>query len=353
MGNLIMDTSGALYGTTASGGDNAGGPAGTVYKLKHNLTTGNWDMTVLHDFCSTYDSTGKICTDGNKPQAGLTYAGAATGALWNKSTPLFGMTAMGGSGKDGDGAIFKLQPTVSGIVTGPSSFTFSVIHNLGDQSYTCSMNHVPCDIYNDNMTGGYSGVTVDASGYLYGAANLGGLYGLGGIFKMTSSGGSYAVIHDFCDDAPHCTKGEEPKQPVTVDSSGNVFGATIFGGNGQGIVYELPGGSDPISVLYSFCPGGGSCSDGFQPSLGGGLILQSNGDFYGTTSGGGANGAGVIFKLSGSTQTDLHDFCSPSMCSNDGGQPIGGMSQDSAGNYYGVTEGGGTTGRGSIWEYTP
>src|SRR5581483_2420266 len=90
--------------------------------------------------------------------------------------------------------------------------------------------------------------------------------------------------------------------------------------------------------------------DGKGPS--GSLVLANDGNFYGTTTQGGANQNGTVFKLTSAGKlTTLYSFCSSSNCP-DGSLPLAGLIQGANGNLYGVTEGGGSTGFGTIFEIT-
>src|ERR1039458_10179428 len=112
-----------------------------------------------------------------------------------------------------------------------------------------------------------------------------------------------------------------------------------------------------LTTLYSFCSqGGGNCTDGELPA---GLVQATNGDFYGTTSSGGANvapngaSAGTIFKITPSgTLTTLYSFCSQSGCT-DGYVPDAGLVQATNGDFYGTTWGGGVNGEGTVLRITP
>jgi len=93
-------------------------------------------------------------------------------------------------------------------------------------------------------------------------------------------------------------------------------------------------------VLYNFCSGGTPCTDGQNPY--GGLVQDSAGNLYGTTQGGGAGGGGTVFKLDISgNETVLYSFCSVGSSCVDGASPNAGLIQDSQGNLYGTTRQGG------------
>jgi uncharacterized repeat protein (TIGR03803 family) len=137
-----------------------------------------------------------------------------------------------------------------------------------------------------------------------------------------------------------------PYSGLTPDTVGNFYGTTFAGGNatpGHGTIFELsPDGSGGWNetTLYSFCSVL-SCADGSGPLSN--VIFDSLGNLYGTTTSGGAHGAGVVFELTlfGETWVEivLYDFCSQSGCT-DGANPASGLIMDSAGNLYGTTSGG-------------
>ena len=111
------------------------------------------------------------------------------------------------------------------------------------------------------------------------------------------------------------------------------------------------------TVLYNFCPGGGGCSDGSYPWVG--LIADAQGNLYGTTVGGGANNLGTVFELSPPgrgagpwTEAVLYSFCSQSNCS-DGAYPYAGLILDSQGNLYGTAADGGANNDGTVFELSP
>ena len=133
---------------------------------------------------------------------------------------------------------------------------------------------------------------------------------------------------------------------------GNFYGTTSFGGaKNAGSVFNIsPSGS--VTTFYSFCSLA-ACGDGSVPYAG--LLQTLNGNFYGTTyEGGGANN-GTIFELtSRGVLTTLHSFCSAANCA-DGATPYSGLIVAPNGNFYGTTglKGGLTTVYGTVFEMTP
>lgn len=208
----------------------------------------------------------------------------------------------------------------------------------------------------------------DGSGNLYGTTEKGGAFGQGTVFELSpGAGGQWTekILYSFCPQSG-CADGSAPNGGLIFDTAGNLYGTTTFGGASDlGVSFELTpksGGTWTETVLHSF----GSGTDGFNPS--GGLVLDSAGNLYGTTTGGGTGGpncpssgslsdCGTVFELSpgsGSqwTETVLYNFCSQPECA-DGNTPHGGLIVDSSGNLYGTTTFGGTSTEGIVFELSP
>ncbi len=211
----------------------------------------------------------------------------------------------------------------------------------------------------------YYGVIRDAIGNLYGATTAGGTYGAGAVYKLDTTGDE-TLLYSFSGGAD----GAVPAS-VVLDSQGNLYGTSGFGGNlncaggsGCGVIFKLspqPGGTWKETTLYTFCslP---NCTDGESPGAGP-LVLDTTGNLYGTTSRGGSayrncegNGCGVVFKLDTSAkETVLYSFTSGA----DGGDPSAGLTMGKAGDLYGTAELGGDTacfppyGCGTVFELTP
>lgn len=188
-------------------------------------------------------------------------------------------------------------------------------------------------------------------GNLYGTTYSGGPYGkddFGTIFRINASGersGSY----DFCPQPQNgCVDGDGPYSGLVLGTDGNFYGTAVYGGfTGVGTIFKLSG-QGAVTTLYSFCPGGlPHCIDGMNPHFG--LIQGADGNFYGTTETGGANcfnslsdGCGTVFRVTPTGEmTTLYSFCSQSNCT-DGLYPDGGLVQGADGNFYGTTMSGGT-----------
>jgi uncharacterized repeat protein (TIGR03803 family) len=232
------------------------------------------------------------------------------------------------SGIPGCGVVFKLDPTGKETVL----YTFTGGADGG----------VP------------SGLIRDREGNLYGTTLGGGSSSLaaGTVFKVDNTGHE-TVLHSFCS-AANCADGNTPNAGVIRDEEGNLYGTTIGGGefcieqSGCGVVFKLDRAGQE-TVLYNFCPNGyGNCTDGSAPSSG--LIRDAVGNLYGTTLGGGANGDGTVFKLDPTgRETVLHSFAGGA----DGSYVVAGLILDEEGNLYGTTAGGGSGGGGTVFKVDP
>jgi uncharacterized repeat protein (TIGR03803 family) len=392
VGNLIVDASGNVYGTTVGGGNNpqpegcAPLGCGTVFMLSPN-GNGTWSETTIYEFCS--DISNFLCLDGSFPQAGL-----VLDAMGN----LYGTTSGGGTchNSPGCGVVFELSPPAfpGGAWTEDTLYSFCAI------GVHCSDGANP-----------YSQLIFDAAGNLYGTTSEGGTgtngsYG-GTVFELSPNGTdtwTETVLYNFCANGrnDHCTDGTLPKAGVTFDSAGNLYGTTALGGTpkggGAGTVYKLSRGSNgwTESVLLYYEPGGkfgvplaavtfdkfwnlySTLSSGvvyfggvfrlmaanhpYQTlgftGLNGAtptssvLVAPSGNAIYGTTTLDSKYDAGLVFKIGGGKQTTLYNFCQQPNCA-DGQSPFGGLTSDSASNLYGTTKEGGTNGLGVVFEITP
>jgi len=176
----------------------------------------------------------------------------------------------------------------------------------------------------------------DPAGNFYSTTFGGGASGAGVVFKLDPAGNE-SVLYSFTGGAD----GANPVGGVIADPAGNLYGTTYRGGSSSaGVVFKLdPAGNE--TVLHSFTGG----ADGGQPAAG--VIRDSAGNLYGTTERGGGSNSGVVFKLDAAgNETVLHSFRGGA----DGAQPAAGVIQDSAGNLYGTTQGGGGTGFGTVFK---
>jgi uncharacterized repeat protein (TIGR03803 family) len=145
------------------------------------------------------------------------------------------------------------------------------------------------------------------------------------------------------------TDGEYPTSPPVQGLDGNFYGTTTLGGSasGDGTLFKVtPAGK--LTTLYNFCSA--DCADGAEPAE---LVLSTDGNFYGTTSIGGANSSGTVFKITPQgALTTLHTFCSQTGCA-DGANPYAALVQGPDGNFYGTTSFGGPNFGGTVFKITP
>jgi uncharacterized repeat protein (TIGR03803 family) len=284
---LVMDAEGNLYGTTLLGGayNLCIGGCGTVFKLSPSGTE-----TVLHSF-------GDNAMDGQNPIAEL-----ITDAEGN----LYGTTYLGGA--HGVGTVFELSPTG----------TETILHSFRKGGRD---GHTP-----------YAGLIMDAKGNLYGTTYAGGAYGIGTVFELSPTG-TETILHSF---AAHKTDGAHPYARLVMDAKGSLYGTTVVGGAyGGGTVFEISAGGTE-TILHSFAKKG---NDGYTPYAG--LIMDALGNLYGTTWEGGARGYGTVFEVTpAGTETVLYSFCTQGgpncMDGMDGGYPSA-VIMDAEGNFYGTT----------------
>jgi uncharacterized repeat protein (TIGR03803 family) len=295
---LLRDADGNLYGT-----------AGTVFKLSK---TGK--LTTLHRF-----------------NGGADGAGPGGGLIKDAQGNLYGATTSGGGTActpAGCGTVFKLSKT--GKLTVLYSFK-----GWPDGAY-------PNGVIRDTR-GNLYGTTLNGGSGHNGYCSLHGVpYGCGTVFKVDASG-KETVLHNFTDNAD----GGYPEAGLIQDAEGNLYGTTGGGGgagcyHGCGVVFKLDKAGKE-TVLYRFKGG----YDGASPYAG--VIMDAQGNIYGTTGWGGISscsdlggeGCGTVFKLSKTgKETVLYRFCAKSGC-DDGAEPLGGVIQDAKGNLYGTTLGGG------------
>jgi uncharacterized repeat protein (TIGR03803 family) len=243
---------------------------------------------------------------------GPTDAGGPYGSLIQASDgDLYGMT-LGGGANDA-GAVFKINP----------AGTETLLH-----SFDGTDGQNPFGNLVQASDGNFYGMTETGTG------------NAGTIFKMTPSG-TVTVLHSFSGGAD----GANPYGTLIQARDGNFYGVTSYGGAGAaGTVFEItPAGTE--TILHSFT---GQPTDGGAPY--GSLVQGSDGNLYGMTLVGGANNDGTVFKISAGTESLLHSFAGGT---TDGATPYGSLIQGQDGNFYGMTESGGTYGSGTLFRITP
>jgi uncharacterized repeat protein (TIGR03803 family) len=356
-GGLVFDASGNLYGTTSLGGP-------VKYGIVFELTPtggGMWTEKTVHNF---------IYTDGHAPFTGVTF---------DAFGKLFGTANAGGAFNHG--AVFELTPNANGswgekvlrnfnqegdgphgaLVLDSAGNVYGTTYSGGtyglgsvfeltpkaDGTWTEKVLHS----FGNPMDGAYleAGVILDAAGNIYGTTYGGGAHSEGTVFEITRDGTGWTekILYSFNSGTPD---GQLPQGGVIFDSAGNLYGTTTQGGMGWGTIFELTPGARGIwteQILHSF-----SGTDGAVPLAG--LTIDADGSLYGTTVGGGPNFIGTVFELqragAGWTETVLHSFSNDG---TDGYNPYAGVILDAAGNLYGTTTAGGTYNHGTVFEVTP
>jgi uncharacterized repeat protein (TIGR03803 family) len=189
----------------------------------------------------------------------------------------------------------------------------------------------------------YAGLTLATDGLLYGTTSLGGTNGGGTIFDI-STNGNFQVLNDFSSSG---VDGWIPDAPMIQATDGFLYGTTSQGGeNTAGNIFRIST-NGVLTNFYSF-----SGPDGDAPMAP--LFQASDGNFYGTASMGGDNSEGTIFQITpGQVFMTLYSFsAAPSLTNEDGTQPIGGLVQGRDGGLYGITSGGGPDNGGTVFRIT-
>jgi uncharacterized repeat protein (TIGR03803 family) len=294
-GNLIQASDGSFYGTTQLGGGGGcvGGTCGTVYKVS---PTGNF--TLLHAFSNAL-------SDGANPYSGV---------IQGTDGDFYGMTCYGGA--NNTGVIYKV--TASGV--------FTLLHSFASAT-----------------DGGKpsSNLVQGTDGNFYGTAQLGGANNDGTIFEMTP-GGVFTVLHSFAG-----TDGAAPSAALVQATDGNFYGTTVEYGtgcapapSGCGTIFKITSGGT-FTLLHSLS----GSTDGKFPNTA--LIEGADGNFYGTSYTGGVNNQGTLYRISPSgTYALLHSF---SGTASDGNGPLGGLVLGSDGNFYGTASATGTKFNGTVF----
>ena len=302
---LLFGPGGALYGTTQYGGQNQDGtvfalrPPATVCEASYCL----WMETVLYNFTGREDSFA--------PQGHLIFDRA--GNLYGTAA---GFQLVGSGPPDGGdyGSVWEL-------IHSGGAWTINVLHGFNGS----------------DGEGPMGGVTFDGAGNLYGTNSLGGEFEFGNIFELSPipGGWSESTLYSFNSEVLN-------EAGLIADSAGNFYGATYS----FGYVYELTpsGGGWNYNLIYHLPNNEGPVSD---------LTLDSPGNLYGSVPASGLHNYGYIFKLTKSNGswifTDLYDFTGGS----DGCDPAGSVVLDVNGNIYGTASDCGTNNFGTVWELTP
>jgi uncharacterized repeat protein (TIGR03803 family) len=382
-GDLLLDSSGNLYGTTSAGG--AVG-LGTIFKLDATGTE-----TVLYSFTGAPDGAtpgGDLVQDSSGNLYGTTSQGGAGGC--GESTS--GNPPPPNSKQIGCGTIFRLDATgketilhtftgtadgavpVGGLVLDPSGNLYGTttqggannagvvfkVDSSGQETVLYSFNGAPDGVHP------MGGLLLDSSGNLYGTTFVGGAHGAGTVFKLDNANNE-TLLYSF--GGPD---GASPQSGLVLDALGNLYGSTSQGGQGHcktenpafkpevigcGVVYKLDAiGNETVLINFGGLQGGAFPLDR--------LLLDAAGNLYGTTSQGGLGGCvvsngepggseqigcGTIFELDATgSATTLYSF----QLSGGGIFPSSGLIADAESNLYGTTYQGGTAQDGEVYEFT-
>jgi uncharacterized repeat protein (TIGR03803 family) len=285
---VALDKQGNIYGTTTQGGSTN---SGVVFKVD---TAGN--ETVLHNFGGV--------GDGIIPAGGPTLDNAGS---------LYGVTGQGGSYNDG--VIYKVD--AQGNETVLHSFTGAT---------------------NDGKYPTYTTVVIGPDGNLYGVTQEGGSADAGILYRLNKSG-KLTILHNFMGGT---TDGCNAMGVPLLDKADNFYGVTSSCGSGQyGTVWKVSKiGKE--TVLHNFS---GGTADGQYPLSG--VVMDTNGNLYGTTETGGSAGYGTAYRVSQTGKfTLIHSFSGPD------GKYIYGSLLLSNGALYGTAQNGGSIGYGTVWKIT-
>lgn len=294
--SLILATNGNFYGTTKNGG--SGVPCGSTEfpgcgEIFEVAAAGK--LMTLYSFLCT--QTG--CPEGFSPLAALIQAA---------DDNFYGTTFSGGSGTNGGGTVFKITP----------SGTLTTLYNFCTEA-NCADGYLL-----------YAGLVQADDGNFYGATFEGGTYNYGTVFKITPLG-KLTTLHSFDE-----SDGNAPVATLVLGTDRNLYGTTSQGGDltcaqpyGCGTVFKISK-TGTLATLHIF-----EKVDGTNPEAG--LILATDGNFYGTTDSGGLYGFVTVFSIAATgALTTLHNFND-----SDGFSPVAALLQSTTGKFYGTTELGG------------
>jgi uncharacterized repeat protein (TIGR03803 family) len=324
---LIADAQGDLFGTSEYYGANNDG---TVFEIKN---TGTAAAPVYPSAPTTLVSFNG--SNGQQPEAGLTA---------DANGDLFGTTS--GGGANNDGTAFEIKnigtaaaPVYAGALTTLVSFNGS----NGQQPE--------------------AGLTVDADGDLFGTTYGGGAYGDGTIFEIRNTGTLAAPVYASTPTTLanfNGSNGWGPEAGLTTDAKGDLFGTTKLGGaNGVGTVFEIQNIGTVAAPIYASAPttlvNFNGLTNGDYPTAA--LIVDANGDLFGTTTQGGAAGYGTVFEIQNAGTVTAPVYASApttlvSFNSSDGAYPHAGLTADANGDLFGTTIQGGAAGYGTVFEIT-
>lgn len=311
-GSMVMDSAGNIYGVAG------GGNAGEVFELSPG-GSGTWNETILY----TEPSDECCVTQAVMDSAGNLYGVVTFGA--NNDGYIFELSQSGGTWTFTD--IFDFNGTNG---SQPNGVTLDASGNLygttyyGGSSTNCQngcgvvfeltkgsggwSENVIYEFDGSNGAGPEANVTVDASGNVYASATIGGKYDFGAIVQLTPSGGGWQAhpVHDF---HGYPTDGAFPSTPLTI-SGGNIYGTTQSGGASSGCLVGPTVSDTGCGTAFELTPSGNAWKGTLLHSFTGGpdgafpqgLILNSSGDLFGVAIGGDIDNGGVVYELSPSSK---------------------------------------------------
>ena len=328
---VIRGTDGAFYGTTWST------MGGTVFKINADGS----NFLVLHTFTLGFygDPMAGVLIGDGLPEAGLVQGGDGV---------LYGTTSSAGA--NNTGIVFKLNTDGSGFV---------VLHSF-DRSTT------PSTYFTRPSNGHTSELIQGRDGALYGTTATMGAYGYGTAFKLNTDGSGFQILHSFSGGAD----GSAPSAGLLQGRDGELYGTTFYTDGafgtglpgGAGTIFKLSSDGSYYSIIHNFThTTTGQDDQGANPAAR--LIQGGDGTLYGSTSAGGSAAgssigggwAGTVFRVNtdGSDFSVLHDFIQP----GDGSSPSG-LIQGADGTFYGTTSTGNpylpvNDGYGKIFSLSP
>jgi uncharacterized repeat protein (TIGR03803 family) len=277
----------------------------------------------------------------------------------------YGVTESGAA--NNQGAVFKVSPAGSlskivdfdGTVISPFGPVFGPDGNLYGVSTDGNVNSSSGSAFKVTLSGSgntlssfasngsfpHASLVLGSDGSLYGTTEESGTGGQGTVFRMTT-GGQFTRLASFPGPFVMPQIGAFPDTALVEGNPGVFYGTTINGANNSGTIYVATSAGS-LSLLYTFSAtdGNGLNSDGSTPND---LVYGSDGNLYGTTSGGGTHGAGTVFKITTSGSfTTLVSFDGVQ-----GGRPMAGLVEGSDHNFYGTTTNGGAANSGIVFKIT-
>jgi uncharacterized repeat protein (TIGR03803 family) len=317
--NLVLDSSGNVYGTTTTGGAHN---AGTVFEI----AAGSLSFATLASF-------GRSSGNNDlEPHGNL---------VIDSSGNLYGTTEYGADSTDqvGDGTVFEVAAGTSVVKT--------------IAQFEASTGNHP-----------YGGLTVDSNGNLFGTTryNDDANSGDSTIFEIAAGTSTLTTLASL-----NGTDGLESVAGITIDRNGNLFGtASTSSYSGPGTVFELPNTGSAINPAYSSTVTRVTLfAQPNQAGPYGSVLIDSAGNLYGTTIAGGPSNRGTVYEIpnSGTAAVPVYSSSTSTLVTftgTNGQEPVSNLVRDSNGDFYGITEYGGTgysgqsfTGDGTVFELTP